>query len=83
MRLTDIARAVLERVDPPRDIEDYKEKIKTLLDLEQYTKTDPELMQAIKQAYQVLAKWKIQEFWLHRSAPLPEEARAVHARHSP
>ena len=60
MRLTDIARAVLERVDPPRDIEDYKEKIKTLLDLEQYTKADPELMQAIKQAYQVLAKWKIQ-----------------------
>ena len=53
MRLTDIARAVLERVDPPRDIEDYKEKIKTLLDLEQYTKADPELMQAIKQAYQV------------------------------
>ena len=60
MRLTDIARAVLERVDSPRDIEDYKEKIKTLLDLEQYTKADPELMQAIKQAYQVLAKWKIQ-----------------------
>ena len=52
------ALSIIEKVDPPRNLEDYKEKIKTLLDLERYTKDDPDLLDAIKHAYEILANWK-------------------------
>ena len=43
----------------PTDLDDYREKMKTLRGLEQYMGTDPELDQAIKHRYANLAKWKM------------------------
>ena len=43
----------------PTDLDDYREKMKTLRGLEQYMGTDPELDQAIKRRYANLAKWKM------------------------
>jgi len=50
---------ILEGDFEVKDLEDYREKIKTLYGLERYMHSDPELAQEVKRRYRQLAKWKI------------------------
>ena len=41
------------------DLEDYREKMKTLYSLERYMKSDPELADEVRRRYRELATWKV------------------------
>ena len=50
---------ILEADFDVKDLEDYREKVKTLYGLERYMQSDPELAAEVKRRYRQLAKWKI------------------------